>query len=742
MAGVLEGLISSRRRPSRSRSESAKQLHARWGDVAITAPNSGWIQHYLDDDLNNVTYQAHGSPDSQKTLVNNSPDLSFKDEIDKVSVEALRQGTPPLIQKDRSAITITIPLPWSRKSHRRSSSASSQHYQQQQQQPQAQAAPATSEKVVTAESRPTRPTIISNIDQVIVAESRPASDTFRADSPIVHTQSPVYDDVSTFFTRAVFPEKHPGPTRLPQIQTSVPPNKSQPASAVSILSPVAEKYNGLSESNNATPMDNTPIARHIESALLPLGGDGQVDMAELVGRLETHSTGTTPPIAPSSHTPGADEGPDTGVERPDSRSTAKIPSRPSSRGPGIGEVAYMRASSRGATENSGGRRSASREPAERRAGSVEPLRQRALSREPVRRRADSPLRGASGHSFSHASTGRRNASCDPLPGRSISRDASRSRAESPPAVSRRALSREPAVRRADSPEPKTRRALSRGLGVRGPATSPEGSSARVFSDDRPVRPRAESPGPSSTRRAHSRDSSVRRDASPPGFRRRAISREPYTRRRVSTDLSQRAVSVDPIVRHTSPRTDVISRHASPRDDDIFARHASPREDITSRRATPVIGSAADKGRDKDRDRDRDWDRDRTDPDSATESMSPAAEDPLTPDEATDIETETDEMYFESRKGWNGAAVTGSASRGFYGDVVQDYKLIARDVEAEMAAAASEPQASSGSAAMNIVHLIKKEKEREYHKLKSEPAKGEQKMYQGPDLVPPQEELWG
>ncbi|KIX97882.1 uncharacterized protein Z520_06660 [Fonsecaea multimorphosa CBS 102226] len=699
MAGVLDGLISSRRiRPSRSRSESAKQLHARWGDVAITAPNGGWTQHYLDDDLNTVTYQAHGSPDSQKTLVNNSPDLSFKDEIEKVvAIEAIRGQTPPIIQKDKSAITITIPLPWSRKSHRRSSSASSQQQQQLQlQQLQAQAAQVV-DKVVTAESRPVRPSVISNIDEIIVAESRPATaDPFRADSPIIHTQSPVYDDVSTFFTRAVFPEKHPGPTRLPQIQTSVPPNKSQPASALSILSPVAEKYNGLSESNNATPMDNTPIAQHIVSAI-PVGRDGQVDMASLAGRLETHARRTTPPTLPS------DNALDTAFERPDSRSTARIPSRPSSRGPGIGEVAYMRASSRGAPENTGGRRSASREPVARRAGSVEPHRQRAPSREALRRRADSPVRSTTSHSFS-----RRNASCEPVGQRS----------DSPPLVSRRALSREPAVRRAESPEPKTRRALSRGLGVYGSAVaaaSPDESTARIFSDDRPVRPRAESPGPS-TRRAHSRDASSRRnrEVSPPGYSRRALSREPYTRRRISAEFSQRAVSVDPIVRRTSPRADFVvpSRHASPRNDDgsIFTRHASPREDmIPSRRGTPVVGLA-----------DRDRDRDST-PDSSI------FQDLLTPDEATDIETETEEMYFESRKGWNGAAVApGISSRGFYGDVVQDYKLIARDVEAEMAG--------------SEVNLIKKDNQKESYKPKGELVRED--VYQGPVLVPPQEELWG
>ncbi|KAH0842534.1 hypothetical protein AYO21_06663 [Fonsecaea monophora] len=701
MAGVLEGLMSSRRRPSRSRSESTKQLHARWGDVAITAPNGGWTQHYLDDDMNNVAYQAHGSPDSQKTLVNTSPDLSFKDEIERGSVETIPQQSPPLIQKERGTITITIPLLWSRKSHRRSSSTNSQPLHQTQ--------PArVVEKVVTAESRPVRPGIISNIDEVIVAEPRPAIEPFRVDSPIIHSQSPVYDDVSTFFTRAVFPEKHPGPPRLPQIQTSVPPNKSQPASAISILSPVVEKYNELSESNNATPMDNTPIARQIESAISH-SHERQVDLAGLVDRLEGH-VHTTPLIPSTSEPPSSDEAADPTIERPESGSSAtRLPSRPSSRGPGIGEVAYMRASSRGPSESSGGRRSASREPAERRAGSVGPGRRRAVSREAPRRRADSPARGATASSFSRGSTGRRNASCEPSITRSLSRDPVRRRADSPPPVSRRALSREPAVRRADSPEPKTRRALSRGQAISG-TVSPETITPRAFSDDKPIRPRAESPGPST---------------------RRAVSREPYTRHRISGDFSaRRATSVDPVVRrdsppkdditsrHASPRDDIFTRHASPRDD-IFTRQASPRDDIVPRRGTPVVVAAMERDRD-----------------SAAGSSSP---DELTPDEATDIETETDEMYFESRKGWNGAAVAGSASRGFYGDVVQDYKLIARDVEADIAA--SEGQSSG----INIVNLIKKEKEKEKEKEVPKP-KGEVvsqgKVYKGPDLVLSQEELWG
>ncbi|KIX07557.1 uncharacterized protein Z518_02210 [Rhinocladiella mackenziei CBS 650.93] len=623
MAAVLEGLIPSRRRPSRSRSESGKQLHARWGDAAITAPNGGgWSQQYLEDDLNNPIYQAHGSPDSQKTLVNNSPDLSYEqDKIEKISIEEIRQPTPPVVSKERNAITITIPLPWSRKIHRRSSSGSTQQTQVVQQ----------VEKLVTAEPRPALTNITTNIDEVIVAESRPVADPFRSGSPIVHTQSPVYDDVSTFFTRAAFPDKGYGPGHLPHIQTNVQQAKSQPASAISVLSPVAEKYNGLSESNNATPLDNTPIAAHVAAAIptLPSASeDDVINVDNLAARLE-NQVRTSPPVNPPSRITSPIEASDSDLDRPYSRSNSQLPSRPSSRGPGIGEVAYMRASSRGPTDQ---RRSASREPVSRRAESVEPFRRRARSREPVGSRSESRDTEVPARSFSRDPIARRAGSCEPV----------RRRAESPPPrATCRAISREPAIHRTVSPD-------------------------------------------RATRRTHSRAPFTRRTVSPGPMTRRAISRDPVTRRRISVDLTRRAASVDPIRRRASPRDDIIPRRGTPR--------AIPRGNMDS-------------------------------------SDSSSADDLTSADETTDIETETDEMYFESRKGWNGAAVAGANSKGFYGDVVQDYKAIARDVEADIvqgAQAAEVPMATSNTTGL----VNKKDKDKE------------SKVYSGPDLVPSNEELWG
>ncbi|EXJ65480.1 hypothetical protein A1O7_01821 [Cladophialophora yegresii CBS 114405] len=620
MATVFDGLIPSRRRPTRSQSESGKQLHSRWGDASISAPNGGgWSQHYLEDDTDSVVYHAHGSPDSQKTLVSDSPDLSIKDDVEKVSIEELRQSTPPVNQKERGTITITIPLPWVRRSHRRSSSGAKQ---------QAQAAQVV-ENVVTAESRSPLPSLATNIDEVIVAHSRPTHEPYQAVSPVVQTRSPVYDDVSTFFTRAVFPDKHPGPRSLPQIQTSVPVNKSQPASALSILSPVAEKYNGISESNNATPMDNTPIANHIASAINSNHEDF-IDVSTLTERLEQQAHNQSP-SCPVSRVTSPIETP---TERPESRSSANFPSRPASRGPGIGEVAYMRASSRGAAEHHDGRRSASREPTARRAPSADPVRRRAQSRDTGRRRADSP-RAMSGRSYSKEVVGRGDTT-----------------------------TREPTPAPAASSEPRTGRDLS----------------------SEPLRPRAESPGPAN-RRAHSRGTSASRDLSPVRFSRRAISREPATtRHRFSGDFTRRAMSVEPV-----------------------HRRASPREETTPLRGSPPLDLKRKGG-------------DLPDP------SLPA--DDLTLDETTDIETETDEMYFESRKGWNGPAVTGATSQGFYNGVISDYKLIARDVEAEQTQASGPKQP-----AIELVKLIKRDK------VDMEVGR-EVKKYGGPDMVPNQEELWG
>jgi hypothetical protein len=142
--------------------------------------------------------------------------------------------------------------------------------------------------------------------------------------------------------------------------------------------------------------------------------------------------------------------------------------------------------------------------------------------------------------------------------------------------------------------------------------------------------------------------------------------------------------------------------------DPIRRHASPREDIIRFRGSPPLGLKPGEGDLSD------W----------------STADDLTSDETTDIETETDEKYFESRKGWNGPAVTGGTNQGFYSGVINDYKLIARDVEAEQVQAPAPKQP-----AIELVKLIKKDK------VETETSK-EFKKYGGPDLVPNQEELWG
>ncbi|EXJ81262.1 hypothetical protein A1O3_07552 [Capronia epimyces CBS 606.96] len=106
-----------------------------------------------------------------------------------------------------------------------------------------------------------------------------------------------------------------------------------------------------------------------------------------------------------------------------------------------------------------------------------------------------------------------------------------------------------------------------------------------------------------------------------------------------------------------------------------------------------------------------------------------------PDESTDIETEaaaeaeTDETYFESRKGWNGpAGMKGAESKGFYGDVVQDYKAIARDVEAALVGGSDLPPSTD----INVVSTTVNKKDKENVPV----------IYGGPELVPSDDELWG
>ncbi|KAL6250763.1 hypothetical protein RBB50_003066 [Rhinocladiella similis] len=673
MASVFEGLMTSRRRPSRSRSDSGKPLHARWGDAAISAPHDGgWAQQYPDNDLNNPVYQAHGSPDSQKTLVNASPDLSIGGlKMDTIAMEELRQPTPPFVQKERNAITITIPLPWSRKKeHRRSMSNSV-----------VQIPAPQAEKVVAAEARPALTSISTNIDEVIVAEARPASEESFAHSPVVHTTSPVYDDVSTFFTRAAFPEKGYATSRLPPIQTSVPPNKSQPASAISILSPVAEKYNGLSESNNATPMDNTPIAKHIDAAIpTPVNHEEVIDVAGLTFTLASSSRSATPASLPPSRVNSPIDASGIDIPRTSSRGAIRDTPRSASRGPSLADVAYMRAASRGPPEQSGSeargtseRRSVSQEPVSHRVGLGETPHRRALSREPGRR-TSSPTR-------------RRTLSREPHSRRALSREPAGRLVDTSDLLSRRARSREPTMRRAVSPNPGAMRSHSREP-VSHELATPVATNRRAFDGDSAIE--GSKTIDSSSIQAQTRGPSSQRNLSPIRTTRRAVSREPFNRRRISGEFSRRAASQEP-----------VRRRASPREDFTF-----PWVREKAAKQSPATAAAANS--------------------SPTESTY--TDDATSADETTDIETESDEVYFASRKGWNGHAGAAPAGQGFYAGVLQDYKAIGRDVEAEQAQ--SEPNGVKES----IVNLVTIKKETKY--LEQRPK------YGGPDLVPSQEELWG
>lgn len=721
MTSVLEGLLPTRRRRSRSRSESGKQLHARWGDNSITAPNGGgWSQQYLEDDQIHPADQAHGSPDSQKTLVNNSPELgydSIKSKIENIlqAVEDQKFAGVPVIKEVDGQITITFSLgPSSRQPQARS---------QPQPQPQSQSrrpyaesnypsnphpTPYHSDRVVTSESRPLFPPISTNIDEIITVEARDVVDPYRTTSPIVHTQSPVYDDVSTFFTRAAFPEKSFGPARLPHIQTNVPQNKSQPASAisVSILSPVQEKYN---ESTGNTPMDNTPIAAHIAASIprAPSIADELADLESLTQRLEKYRDTNNPSSAPPSRITSPIDTSDSDFDhlfsrsRGPSRSASRGPgiSRPSSRGPGIGEVAYMRASSRGPADQprsesrsgiEGGRRSASREPARRaqsvepvvRSHSVEPVR-RAMSRDPASRRAES--RGPEDED----------------------RRQSRSR------------SRGPRARRADSVgEQVYRRADSMERGFR---------HVEILDPDVDRGPRDATPiGYQRTttptqyhKRAFSRDhfDLGRRTASPSALSRRAFSRGPGDKRRMSGDFTRRAMSVDPIRRQATPQEDFtpISRRGTP-----LA--------FQNGRFVPMESPASDSSADE-----------------HEPGESPTSGDETGIDtDATDIETETDDAYYESRKEWNGRAANGADGKGYYGDVANEYKAIAKDVEADQAMASGkiEKQVGGiniGGLKLNITKVKTEKPDREKDK---DGKKNHTKHYVGPDLVPSTEEVWG
>lgn len=725
MTSVLEGLLPTRRRRSRSRSESGKQLHARWGDNAITAPNGGgWSQQYLEEDQTNPSYQAHGSPDSQKTLVNNSPELghdSIRTKIENIlqAVEDQKFAGVPVIKEVDGQITITFSLGPSTR---------------QAQQPQQQRRPSTEnshpsytppipsvpERAPNTETRHIFPPISTNIDEIITVEARDVVDPYRTTSPVVHTQSPVYDDVSTFFTRAAFPEKSFGPVRLPHIQTNVPQNKSQPASAiaVSVLSPVQEKYNEASESTGNTPLDNTPIAARIAASIprsssiprAPSVADELADLETLTQRLEKfRGPASSPPSRITSPIDTSDSDFDNPFPRSrgPSRSASRGPgiSRPSSRGPGIGEVAYMRASSRGPADQprsesrsgiEGGRRSASRETTRRaqsvepvvRSHSVEPIR-RAMSREPAHRRSES--RGGDDDD-------------ERRPSRSRSRNPKPRRAESVGEQNyRRADSVERSFRHVEILDPNA---------DRGPRDSTPIGYARSMA-----------PATSYHKRALSRDhfDLGRRTASPSALSRRTVSRGPPDKRRLSGDFTRRANSVDPIRRHATPQEDFtpISRRGTP-----LA--------FQNGRFVPMENPASDSSADE-----HDLDQ------------SPTSGDDTGIDtDATDIETENDDAYYESRKEWNGRAANGADGKGYYGDVAHEYKAIAKDVEADQAAVAAaggkiEKQVGGiniGGLKLNITKVTadKSDKERDKEWKKNNAAK----HYAGPDLVPSEEEVWG
>ncbi|KAK5045412.1 hypothetical protein LTR84_009276 [Exophiala bonariae] len=720
MGSVFEGLLPSRRQRSRSRSASGKQLHARWGDNSITAPNGGgWSQQYLEEDRHNPIYQAQGSPDSQKTLVTNSPELgydSIKTKIENIlqAVEDQKFAGVPVIKEVDGQITITFSLGPS--SGPRQPQPESHPEPQQQRRPSVETnypphnryMPTHSEGVATGGVRALFPPISTNIDEVITVEARDVTDPYRTTSPIIHTQSPVYDDVSTFFTRAAFPERSFGPARPPHIQTSVPQHKSQPASAisVSILSPVQERYN---ESIGNTPMANTPITAQISATIprAPSIADEFADIESLTQRLERfRGTNPSPPSRITSPIDTSDSEFDQPFirSRGPSRNASRGPviSRPSSRGPGIGEVAYMRASSKGPGEQrsesrsglEGGRRSASREPARRtrsvdpvvRSHSVEPVK-RAMSREPAHRRPES--RGGDDD--------------DRRPSRSRSRNPRPRRAESVSEKEhRRAESIERHFRHVDTFDSDT---------DRGPR------------DATPIGYQRMATPTQYHKRAFSRDQFDlnHRTASPSTLSRRAFSRGPGDKRRMSGDFTRRAMSVEPILRHATPQEDYtpISRRGTP----LAFQNGRfvPMEN-------PVSDSSADEHE---------------------PSGSPTSGDETGIDtDATDIETENDDAYYESRKEWNGRAANGADGKGYYGDVASEYKAIAKDVEADQATAPAKVEKQVGG--INIggikLNITKVKTEKADRDRKSErdrdDKRGNLKQYVGPDLVPNEEEVWG
>ncbi|EXJ95873.1 hypothetical protein A1O1_00998 [Capronia coronata CBS 617.96] len=729
MASVFEGIISSRRRTSRSRSWSGKQLHSRWGDAAITAPHIGWSQQHPEEDLNESASQAHGSPDSQKTLVDNSPDVSYgRDKVTRGIVEPSRQPAPPIVQKERSAIVITIPLPWTRKTHPRSLSIDRLQSQDSQQ--------VTS--TTAQDSSPAHVSAGADMEARAVAEDWPLVDPLRSRTSAVYTTLPPYDHVKGPLSEREYSGNDYGPGRLPQIQTGVPPARSQPASAVSILSPVAESFHGRSESNNATPKGQTPIAQMAGDGVATTDTHQGTSYQNLMSQLDTFLPRTPRSVLPSLFA-SPTEAFAAESEATNAQNTSKVSSRPESRGLAAEGAAYMRNKSRSGDEQRSGsrdavserrRRSASRGPSD-----VESMRRRPNSRDTMGNRTPRQV--------SRQPAGRRADSPDPC-GRGAMSHAARSQHTS------RNASREPALRPDQSPGPLSpnkefgnsfgqliSHGSSHGGGARGrlpmspmPLTAPR---ARGTSTRRPGFPGTRSErilagGPAVPlspsietirimRRAHSREAYGSQRASSPGTLGGALGTDvqsgPATPHRTSDDTGRRAVSVDPVRRTVGPRDDIIIHWASLPTQSSPATSQSSDSSFTSVKNPPSPENGAD-----------------SESDAESEAQMKGG---------------MDDVYFESRKGWNGpAGMKGVDSKGFYGDVVQDYKAIARDVEAELAQAYEPPP----SATFNIVNLVvnKMDKDRDRDKEKEgENDKETERVspsYGGPELVPSHEELWG
>ena len=692
MASVIEGILSSRRRRSRSRSESGKQLHARFGDNGISAPQTGgWSQQHHEEDGTTI-YQPHGSPDSQKTLVSDSTDACYdpwREKIENIMqvVRAQRFSGTPMIKEVNGQITITIPTesrPEGKQAHI-PQAATQQHYFK------------PLDQVISVESRPALPPLSTSDNDVITVEARDVVHPYRTTSPIVHTQSPVYDDVSTFYTRGAYADRSFGLARLPHIQTSVPPSRSQPASALSMLSPVQEKYNGQSESNNASPMESTPIAQRMIPSV-PQCQSIAAKMADIETLTQSLERFRTPSATPLSQIVSPIESSDSDTDKP--WEINRVHTRPSSRGPGIGDVAYMRCSSRGPGERrpesrNGGARSRSREPAHH-ARSVEP-RGRSLSIDPKESRALS--REQTRH-----------------------REQSRGRSKDIGSTSR-AQSREPRRYRGESVDKKL-----------GNLETLDSFGQQQTRDRTPMAIQRISSPESGHRRTFSRDNlDVTHRASPVPAARRAFSRDNVRRRPLSGEFTRRAASVGPALRKGTPEQQndnvPISRRGTP----LIFQHG--RFVLAADEST--LGSSSGSGSESSGvDDEDDMDGHRSSPFTA--------DDPGFDTEATDIDTETDDAYYTSRKGWNGRATTGATGKGLYGDIEIDYKAIAKDVEADQAIPRDMGGINIGGIKVNItkVRTDKVDKTKEKEKEKEKERKEASKRCVTTDLVPTMEDLWG